>query len=57
MGLLAYAQEPGNRVGYFTGYPITFGALVVGLAPSALVHAAKRSRALALGMVRWRASC
>ncbi len=50
MGLLAYAQEPGNRVGYFTGYPITFGALVVGLAPSALVHAAKRSRALALGM-------
>jgi O-antigen ligase len=49
MGLLAYGQDPGNRVGYFTGYPITFGALVVGLAPSALVHAAKRSQALALG--------
>jgi O-antigen ligase len=51
MGLLAYAQDRGNRVGYFTGYPITFGALVVGLAPSALVYAARRySPALALGM-------
>jgi O-antigen ligase len=50
MGLLAYAQDPGNRVGYFTGYPITYGALVVGLAPSALVFAARRSTALALVM-------
>jgi O-antigen ligase len=51
MGLLAYAQDPGNRVGYFTGYPITFGALVVGLAPSALVYAARRySQTLAFAM-------
>jgi len=51
MGLLAYLQDPGNRVGYFTGYPITYGALVVGLAPSALVYAARRySPALAVAM-------
>ena len=50
MGLLAHLQDSGNRVGYFTGYPITFGALVVGLAPSALVYAARRSVPLAVGM-------
>jgi O-antigen ligase len=49
MGLLAYAQDRSNRIGYFTGYPITFGALVVGLAPVALVHAARRSLPLAVG--------
>ncbi|WP_445149025.1 O-antigen ligase family protein [Baekduia sp. Peel2402] len=50
MGLLAYAQDRSNRVGYFTGYPITYGALVVGLAPLALVQAARYSRYLAIGL-------
>lgn len=48
MGLLAYVQDRGNRVGYFSGYPITYGALVIGLAPVALVQAARYSRALAI---------
>ncbi len=48
MGLDAYAAAPDNRIGYFTGYPITYGALVVGLLPVALVLALRRSRLLAL---------
>ncbi len=50
MGAAAYAQARSNRVGYFSGYPITYGALVVGLAPSALLYAYKRSRVLAASM-------
>lgn len=46
-GLDAYRSAPGNRIGYFVGYPITYGALVVGLLPAALVFAYRRSRLLA----------
>jgi O-antigen ligase len=46
MGLAAYVQAPANRVGSFVGYPITYGALVVGLVPLALLFAYRRSRAL-----------
>jgi O-antigen ligase len=48
MGLAAYAAAPDSRIGAFTGYPITYGALVVGLLPLALVYAARRSRPLAV---------
>ncbi len=47
MGADAYLKAPGNRVGYFVGYPITYGALMVGLLPSALLFAYRRSRLLA----------
>ncbi len=47
MGADAYVRAPGNRVGYFVGYPITYGALVVGLLPLALLFAYRRSRLLA----------
>ncbi|HEY8304212.1 MAG TPA: O-antigen ligase family protein, partial [Solirubrobacteraceae bacterium] len=50
-GLDAYRAAPGNRIGYFVGYPITYGALVVGLLPAALVFAYRRSRLLAGAMV------
>jgi O-antigen ligase len=50
LGLAAKAQDSGQRVGYFTGYPITYGALLVGLGPAALVEAARRSRLLAVGL-------
>ncbi len=33
VGADAYAKAPSNRVGYFVGYPITYGALVVGCYP------------------------
>lgn len=46
-GLDAYRSAPGHRVGYFVGYPITYGALVVGLLPAALVFAYRHSRLLA----------
>jgi O-antigen ligase len=46
-GLGAYAKAPASRVGYFVGYPITYGALVVGLLPPALLFAYQRSRLLA----------
>jgi O-antigen ligase len=46
MGADAYLRAPGNRVGYFTGYPITYGALVVGLMPAGLLFAYGRSRLL-----------
>lgn len=47
MGADAYLKAPSNRVGYFVGYPITYGALVVGLLPAALLFAFRRSRLLA----------
>lgn len=47
IGADAYMAERGNRVGYFVGYPITYGALLVGLAPAGLLWAWGRSRALA----------
>lgn len=50
MGADAYLQAPGNRVGYFAGYPITYGGLVVGLLPGALLFANQRSRLLAAGI-------
>jgi O-antigen ligase len=47
MGADAAARAPSARIGYFAGYPITFGALVVGLLPLALLFAYRRSRVLA----------
>lgn len=46
-GLDAYRSDPSNRIGYFVGYPITYGALVVGLLPPALMFARRYSRLLA----------
>jgi O-antigen ligase len=53
LGAFAFASSPNTRVGSFTGYGITFGALLVGLLPGAIVYAAQRSRSLvmATGMV------
>lgn len=51
LGADAYMQAPSHRVGYFVGYPITCGALVVGLLPAALLFAYQRSRLLAGGLV------
>lgn len=48
MGLAAAASSPGLRIGGFTGYPITYGALLVGLLPAGLTWTARRSRAGAL---------
>jgi len=45
-GLLAFAADPSQRVGSFSGYGITFGALVVMVLPGALVWAGRRSRLL-----------
>jgi O-antigen ligase len=47
LGADAYLRAPSNRIGYFAGYPITYGALVVGLLPTALLFAYQRSRPLA----------
>jgi O-antigen ligase len=47
LGADAYVRAPSNRIGYFVGYPITYGALVVGLLPPALLYAYQRSRLLA----------
>ncbi|MGD0453275.1 MAG: O-antigen ligase family protein [Solirubrobacteraceae bacterium] len=47
LGAEAYAGAPTERVGYFVGYPITYGALLVGLIPIGLLFAFRRSRALA----------
>lgn len=49
LGAYAYAKS-GGRIGYFSGYPITYGALVVGLLPAALLFALQRSRLLAAGV-------
>jgi O-antigen ligase len=48
LGAAAFASAPATRVGSFTGYGITFGALIVGLLPAALVYAAERSRSLVI---------
>jgi O-antigen ligase len=50
MGAIAYVEDPSNRIGYFTGYPITYGALVSGLLPGGLLFAYQRSRLLAAGL-------
>jgi O-antigen ligase len=50
LGAYAYLKSPSNRVGYFAGYPITYGALVVGLLPAGLLFAYYRSRLLAGGL-------
>src|SRR6202035_4961350 len=50
LGADAYVKSPSNRVGYFVGYPITYGALVVGLLPAGLLFAYQRSRLLAGGL-------
>lgn len=46
-GVDAYMSSPGSRIGSFVGYPITYGALLVGLLPIALLFALRRSRVLA----------
>lgn len=46
-GSEAYLSAPNDRLGYFVGYPITYGALIVGLLPLALLFAFRRSRLLA----------
>lgn len=51
IGADAYVKAPSHRVGYFVGYPITYGALVVGLLPAALLFAYQRSRLLAGALV------
>lgn len=50
LGMNAYLKAPSSRVGFFVGYPITYGALVVGLLPAALLFAYDRSRLLAVGV-------
>jgi O-Antigen ligase len=51
MGADAAVRAPGGRVGYFVGYPITYGALVIGLLPAAAIYALQRSRLLAGGLM------
>jgi hypothetical protein len=46
----AYVKNPSGRIGYFVGYPITYGALVAGLLPGALLFALRRSTLLAGGL-------
>ncbi len=46
----AYVKNPSGRIGYFVGYPITYGALVSGLLPGALLYAVRRSALLASGL-------
>jgi O-antigen ligase len=50
LGLDAYQRAPSHRVGYFVGYPITYGALVMGLLPLAMLAVYRRSRLLAGGL-------
>jgi O-antigen ligase len=50
VGLDAYHSAPQDRVGYFVGYPITYGALVAGLLPLAMLFAYRRSRLLAAAL-------
>jgi hypothetical protein len=47
LGADAAISAPSERVGYFVGYPITYGALLVGLMPIGLLFAYRRSRLLA----------
>jgi len=46
----AYTRNPSGRIGYFVGYPITYGALVAGLLPGGLLFAYRRSPLLAAGL-------
>jgi hypothetical protein len=46
----AYVKNPSGRIGYFVGYPITYGALVAALLPGALLFASRRSLLLAAGL-------
>jgi O-Antigen ligase len=46
----AYIRNPSGRIGYFVGYPITYGALVAGLLPGGLLFAYRRSPLLAAGL-------
>jgi len=46
-GAEAYLSAPNLRLGYFVGYPITYGALIVGVLPLALLFALRRSKLLA----------
>jgi hypothetical protein len=50
MGAAAYVQAPAQRIGSFTGYPITYGGLVSGLLPGGLLFAYQRSRLLAAAL-------
>jgi O-antigen ligase len=45
-GADAYLKAPSARVGYFVGYPITYGGLLIGLMPLGLLFAFGRSRLL-----------
>ncbi len=51
LGAVAFASAPGGRLGSFTGYPILFAGLVVGLLPPAVAYLYPRSRVLALALV------
>ena len=46
-GAAEFSSDPAERVGWFTGYPILYAALVVTLLPPAVVWALSRSRLLA----------
>lgn len=50
-GSEAYLSAPKDRLGYFVGYPITYGALIVGLLPLGMLFALRRSRLLAAVVV------
>src|ERR1019366_7763696 len=56
LGIDAYTKAPTNRIGYFVGYPITYGALVVGLLPAAILFASQHSRLLTIGVTLGSAS-
>ena len=56
LGADAYLTAPSSRIGYFVGYPITYGALVVGLLPAALLFASQHSRLLTIGVTLGSAS-
>lgn len=47
---VAFLAEPEGRLGSFTGYPILFAGLVVGLLPPALAYLYPRSRLLAFAL-------
>lgn len=49
-GAAEWTADPSERIGWFTGYPILYSALVVGLLPAAMVWARARSGAL-LGFI------
>ena len=46
-GAAEFSSDPAERVGWFTGYPILYGMLVVTVMPPAVVWALTRSRLLA----------